>query len=360
MPANRIVYECLDAAFSRFDFVDKKTFYDLLTQKYHVESDKFADNFEVVHQALKDVFGVNHYKIEREVIHILNDRAKDGTYDRYIEVSAFGRMVNVFMKETESNIKRNKSLAVMTNYAHNLEQEVKDANEKLQSAQRLAAIGETAAMVGHDIRNPLQAIVGEIYLEKTDIAELPEGPIKKSLQDSIKAIEDNLFYINKIVSDLQDFAKPVQLEETEKIDISAIIGEVLSMIPIPKNLEVSIYVENNFPLFHANHQIIKRTLMNLIQNAIQAMAKGGKLTIRAEVADQKAVLSVQDTGDGIPESVKANLFKPLFTTKAKGQGLGLAVVKRLVEAYGGSVGFESEQGNGAKFIIKLPLSLAPD
>ncbi len=97
-------------------------------------------------------------------------------------------------------------------------------------------------------------------------------------------------------------------------------------------------------------------MTNLVINAVQAMPNGGKITISAVVEAGRVLISVADTGVGIPEEIKPNLFKPMFTTKAKGQGLGLAVVKRLVEALNGSISFESEVGKGSKFTVSLPLT----
>ena len=99
---------------------------------------------------------------------------------------------------------------------------------------------------------------------------------------------------------------------------------------------------------------MQRALTNLVNNAIQSMPDGGELGLTAYKEENGVVISVSDTGKGIPEDVKLNLFKPLMTTKAKGQGLGLAVVKRLVEGLNGQVSFESEEGKGTKFIIELP------
>jgi len=99
---------------------------------------------------------------------------------------------------------------------------------------------------------------------------------------------------------------------------------------------------------------LRRVLTNLVLNATQAMENGGKLTVAAYPSTNKVVITVKDSGVGIPEEVKKNLFMPLFTTKSKGQGLGLAVVKRLVEALNGTVKFESEKDNGTQFIIELP------
>lgn len=100
---------------------------------------------------------------------------------------------------------------------------------------------------------------------------------------------------------------------------------------------------------------MKRVLTNMITNAIQAMPKGGKLTIKVFHKDKSAFITIEDTGEGIPEEIKPNMFKPLFTTKAKGQGFGLAVCKRLVEAQNGAITFESQIGKGTSFTIELPL-----
>src|SRR3972149_3945401 len=99
---------------------------------------------------------------------------------------------------------------------------------------------------------------------------------------------------------------------------------------------------------------MKRMLTNLAANAVQAMPNGGKLTINAYCRGNRAFVSVEDTGEGMPEEAKNKIFKPLFTTKAKGQGFGLAVVKKLTEALNGTITFESQEGKGTKFIIELP------
>jgi signal transduction histidine kinase len=228
---NRIVYGCVDEAVSSIDSVDKQTFYNYLNKLYKVEFQNFADNFESVHEALRTFYGINHYRIERIIIKTLNDRARTGVYERTEEVTAFGVVVNVFMKETEENITRNKKIAQLSNDVKGLEVKVKEADDRTRAAEHLALIGQTAAMVGHDIRNPLQAIIGELFLEKEEVDSLPDSPSKKSIAESIKAIEDNIFYINKIVSDLQDFAKPtIAKGDKEAVDINVVIADVLSIV----------------------------------------------------------------------------------------------------------------------------------
>jgi signal transduction histidine kinase len=95
-------------------------------------------------------------------------------------------------------------------------------------------------------------------------------------------------------------------------------------------------------------------MYNLVTNAVQAMPKGGKLIIRSHKEANDVIITVKDTGVGIPENVKSKLFTPMFTTKAKGQGFGLAVIKRMTESLGGTVTFESQEGKGTTFIIKIP------
>ena len=207
-------------------------------------------------------------------------------------------------------------------------------------------------MVGHDIRNPLQAITGDLYLTKQDVDTLPDDQTKRSMQESLEAIEQNIDYIDKIVADLQDYARPIK-PFIKKIELETII-KLLIKANIPKNIQINYKINADANIINGDYVLLKRILMNLIINAIQAMPEGGKLTIEARKESKNILIFVQDTGVGIPEDAKSNIFKPMFTTKSKGQGFGLVVVKRLTEMLGGTVSFESDFGKGAKFIIRLP------
>lgn len=229
----------------------------------------------------------------------------------------------------------------------------KNLERKLHDIEHLAAIGTTAAMVGHDIRNPLQAIVGDIFLTKTELSELPESAQKNAILDNLKAVERNIFYINKIVADLQDYAREI-MPVMREISIEHIVKEVMQSIVIPPIIESSYSIENNARWVYSDSDLIKRIFNNLCMNAIQAMPNGGKMFVHVARSDDRVIITIEDTGEGIPDEIKYKLFTPLFTTKAKGQGLGLAVVKRLVEALGGTVGFESQVSRGTKFTIELP------
>ena len=227
------------------------------------------------------------------------------------------------------------------------------AAKKLKDAERLAAIGATAGMVGHDIRNPLQAIAGDVYLLREELKGMPEREEKNSAEESLVGIEKNVDYINKIMADLQDFARPLK-PNAEQTDLKLIIDDLLKKNGLPENIKVTVKVNADARKVVADSTFINRIMYNLVNNAVQAMPKGGKLTINAYKEAKDTVISVKDTGVGIPESVKSKLFTPMFTTKSKGQGFGLAVIKRMTESLGGTVSFESQEGKGTTFTIRLP------
>ena len=230
----------------------------------------------------------------------------------------------------------------------------KKLEKQLQDSERLAAIGATAGMVGHDIRNPLQAISGAVYLLKSDLALMPEGEEKESMKKILEVIEENVEYVNKIVQDLQDFARPINPVARE-VDIYKVLCEdVLSKNGIPENIGPTCRVEKDTKKLVTDPDLLKRILCNLVNNAIQAMPEGGKLDVYAYQEAGNTVFVIQDTGVGIPETIRPKLFTPLFTTKPKGQGFGLAVAKRMADALGGILTYETKVGKGTKFILRLP------
>jgi PAS domain S-box-containing protein len=253
--------------------------------------------------------------------------------------------------------KRKKDKERIEQYSKHLERLVKERTKQLINSEKFVAIGQTAGMVGHDIRNPLQAIVSSAYLAKSDLETLPDSPDKSNALEELKYIEEQTTYIDKIVKDLQDYSKQLNPELTE-VNIDVLVASCLATVHIPTNIDASMEIEPEISKLNLDPLFFRRTMTNLVTNAIQAMPNGGKLTVRGFKKENKAYISVEDNGVGIPEEVKPKLFTPMVTTKAKGQGLGLAVVKRLLEAQGGTINFESKIGNGTKFIIEFPLEEA--
>jgi signal transduction histidine kinase len=222
-----------------------------------------------------------------------------------------------------------------------------------KETDRLVAIGQTAGMIGHDIRNPLQAITSEIYLARQAVAESPNTQGKAAALESIDMIEEQTDYISKIVLDLQDYARPLKPEYKE-VELSRVVSRIFQTMKVPSNVTLKIDVQDASKI-QTDPTLIRRALTNLVNNAIQAMPDGGILQIKAAKTGRRVIIEVADTGKGIPEEIKNRMFMPLVTTKAKGQGLGLVVVKRLIEALDGVVTFKSEAEKGTTFIIDLPI-----
>lgn len=249
-------------------------------------------------------------------------------------------------------VKLEENAVLLEEYASQMEELAEQRAQQLKNSERLAAIGQTAGMVGHDIRNPLQAITGDMYLIKEELKTMPEGENKQAVFESIDAVNENLTYIDKIVSDLQDYTRPLK-PNIQEANLSELIEGTISTINIPKRIELTTEIKDNSKAIKTDVAYLRRILTNLITNAVQAMPNEGELTIKANKKIDKIVISVQDTGVGIPEEVKTKMFTPLFTTKSKGQGLGLAVVKRLVESLKGEITFESQPNEGTKFKVEL-------
>lgn len=275
------------------------------------------------------------------------------TANIWVHASIYSPQKGYFVEIFEDVTKRKNLEAKIEDYTKNLENIVEERTRQLKDSERLAAIGQTAAMVGHDIRNPLQSILSELYLAKSELPEITQNDVRDNLTESIQNIEKDLDYINKIVLDLQDFAKPIKALAREA-DLKEVIDEVVKKISVPETIKVSVHIVEDAKRVTADPDLLKRILGNLVINAVQAMPDGGKLNINSFQEPGDTIITVQDTGAGIPEAVKPKLFTPMFTTKPKGQGFGLAIVKRMTEALNGTVTFESEEGKGTKFIIRLP------
>ncbi len=273
--------------------------------------------------------------------------------DSFNRMTANLKEITASKAELEKEVIRRKHAEQeLAEYSKNLERLVEERSKQLKDSERLAAIGQVAGMVEHDIRNPLQAIVSELYLAKQSVAESPESDIKKSALESIYTIQQQIDYINRIVANLQDYTKPLKPQLVE-VDLCQLVPESLKTIAIPENIQINMACEG-IPKLMLDPTFMRRILTNLFTNAIQAMPNGGSLSIRAFRQIDKVILTVEDTGEGIPEEAKPKLFTPLFTTKAKGQGFGLVVVKRMAEAQNGTITFESQEGKGTKFMIELP------
>jgi len=234
-------------------------------------------------------------------------------------------------------------------YAHNLEKMVEEKVKELREKEELATLGMMTVMVAHDLRNPLQAIINHTYLIN-EIIKNVQDETRERIKEHLQAVTKDINYMNKIVQDLQYLGKhEARLAPT---NLKTLVEEAFNNIPKPENIKVTLDVDDVQAQLDQN--LIARALSNLILNSIQAMPEGGTLTVKAKQNDSTIEFSVIDTGIGMTEEVKRNLFKPFHTTKSKGMGLGLTIVKHIVNLHNGTVEVESEPNKGTKITIRIP------
>jgi PAS domain S-box-containing protein len=231
--------------------------------------------------------------------------------------------------------------------------ERKRLEEELGKSQRLAAIGELAGMVGHDLRNPLQGIMGVTY----DLRTKERSRLGKEGKGMLDLIEEAVRRCDKIITDLQEYSTEIRLE-LHQSDAKSITNDVLESLKIPRNIHV-VNSARNQPKIMLDTDRMRRVLLNLIRNAVDAMPNGGTLTIASKQAKQNLQIVIKDTGEGMAPETVAKLWNPLFTTKARGMGFGLPVAKRFVKAHGGSISIETKLGKGSTFTVMLPIKTDP-
>ena len=263
------------------------------------------------------------------------------------------------LKKTETH---RKSLEVkVNNYSEHLKcmvdlrtAQLKDANERLVKAERLAAIGELAGMIGHDLRNPLAGIKNGVYILKKKGTTISEAQSKETLEIIDKAIDHS----NKIINDLLDYSREMNLKLI-KYAARPLVDEAIRSIQVPDRIQIVNHVDKEACIWVDPDKII-RVFVNLLQNAIDATPENGKLEITSCQQSNLVEIAFSDTGKGIPAEILPKLFTPLFTTKAQGMGFGLAICKRIVEVHGGTIKVESVKDKGTKFIINLPVKSYPE
>lgn len=236
--------------------------------------------------------------------------------------------------------------------------EADEYNSKLQDqlrhADRLATIGQLAAGVAHEINEPLANILGFAQLAKK-IAQLP-----KQAADDLEKIVRNCLHAREVINKLLTFARQMPPEKV-RLNLNQIVTDGLYFVEsrcAKAAVEVTRKLEPDLPEIYADASQLHQVLVNLVVNAVQAMPNGGTLTIETRASNNSVILVVKDTGIGMTDQVKRNLFTPFFTTKQvnEGTGLGLAVVHGIVASHGGVIRFASDVGRGTCFEIELPVA----
>jgi PAS domain S-box-containing protein len=225
--------------------------------------------------------------------------------------------------------------------------EIEELRAQVRQKDRLAAVGEMAATVAHEIRNPLGGMRGFAALLARDLE--PEHPGSRLVEKILAGARD----LEQVVSELLEYTRPVQLR-LRSTSCREAVEAAVGYIPLAEN---NIRVDNTIGgtvRVSADPDKLRQVLLNVLLNATQSVTGDGAVTIAAENAEAFVVLSVSDTGCGMTAEQSEKIFSPFFTTKEKGTGLGLAVAQKLIEAHGGSIEVNSQVDVGSTFRIRLP------
>jgi two-component system sensor histidine kinase HydH len=235
--------------------------------------------------------------------------------------------------------------------------EIKQLREAVKRKEKLAAIGGLAAGVAHEIRNPLSSIKGMASYFRNKFQD--DSDDSNAAEIMIKEVDR----LNRVISELLEFARPSKVD-LKPTDINAVLDHSMRLIgqdADAKNIKIDLETNNNLPDALLDPDRFTQCLLNLYLNSIQSMPSGGNLTVSSDYDGDKLVkVTVRDTGVGINEEDINHIFDPYFTTKAKGTGLGLAVLHKIVEAHDGKIIVHSALDKGTVFTISLPVAVAND
>jgi len=262
---------------------------------------------------------------------------------------------NEELEETTSDLQQAKlELEGLTNDLEKKVQErtkeLTDAHEKLIQSEKLAIIGQLAGSIAHELRTPLGAIKGATYFLESKLADVTDNVDRRYFS----IIEAEINASDRVITDVLAFGSvkpPVRVET----DLDALVGKVLETQYVPYNIDPRTELDKNLPHVLVDDFQITQVLKNVITNAIQSMKDGGELTVKSSVSGEFVMVSVADTGEGIPEDNIKKIFDPMFSTKIRGVGLGLAICKTIIDMHNGYIEVESKVKEGTSISIMLPL-----
>ena len=225
----------------------------------------------------------------------------------------------------------------------------KAAEERLAQQAALARVGQMAAVVAHEVRNPLAGIKGAVQVlmsrRSGDDSELPV------MRDIVARIDA----LSELINDLMVFARP-RPPRLAIVELHPVVADAITIVRRdPSAHGVQIEVEGDDVPITADGELVRATVLNLLLNAAQAMAGNGRITVRTARSGDEARIQIRDTGPGIPAEIREQIFEPFFTTKARGGGLGLPIARRTAELHGGSLTLECPADGGTIVTMTLPL-----
>jgi PAS domain S-box-containing protein len=339
------VYRILGLDPQEFGEVDHETFHRFV----HPDDDEVMRAIVDAAIANKEPYNFDHRIVRPDgQIRMVHEQGKVIRNEKGQPVRMVGTVQDITeQKQAEEALKE---------YSERLEEMVAERTTALQMAQeqllrqeKLAVLGQLAGGVAHELRNPLGVIANAVYFLNIVLAEADPVVI-----EYLDIIGSRVHEAENIVADLLNLSR-VRPANREPVSLLELITEVLANHPPVEVIKVALNLPPNLSPIFVDRQQIQQVLINLVINAYQAMPHGGELGFSAEVDQRQIHLSVSDTGCGMPPQVMARIFEPLYTTKAKGIGLGLPVSKNLVEINQGQIEVTSQEGQGSTFTITLPI-----
>ena len=245
-------------------------------------------------------------------------------------------------------------MAAILHNQHSHMQEVKALEIEVLHRERLSALGNLAATVAHEIRNPLNAI--SMGLQRLKVEFQPTDD-QEQYSRVTELMLGEVHRLNSIVEQFLSLARPLEIKP-EALRVQDVLNELATLVEgeaRQSKVQIRVVAPPTLPPLKADREYLRQTLLNLILNGLQAMPEGGTLTLKANTSNGNFLISVTDTGIGIAPENRRRIFEPYFTTKAKGSGLGLAIARRIIEAHGGKITVSGEADHGCCFQIALPL-----
>ena len=287
------------------------------------------------------------YTVQRPMVELQQKIAKLGTGDltvsvsfahRNDEIGDLGRNFNQMVKQLRESRTEIETLH----------------RTQMSRAEHMATLGEMATGLAHEIRNPLAGIAGVIEIIGRDL------PTTSPARAVVKDVRQEIARINRIVTDLLQTARP-HPPKVRKSDLNTTVEHAVMLgrqQALSKSSEITLHKDPSLPEIEHDSDQIHQVMLNLLLNALQAIDVNGKVAVTVEMRGQNAVIEVADNGRGIPAENVPNIFRPFFTTKGDGTGLGLSLARRIVEDHQGRIDVTSTVGKGTTFSVVLPLQRA--
>jgi signal transduction histidine kinase len=297
-----------------------------------LHAQEIFDRSTVLGRALSDAFAAGITLIQEEIL------------------TETGRKIQASLDFIHDDKSRQGLGALVT--LHDLES-AEAIESELEISRRMAAIGRLTSGVGHEVKNPINAIVVHVELLKSKLTGAGAPAIRH-----LEIIEAEIHRLDRVVQLLVDFSRPVELQLREQ-DLRQVIGDVLALASAELSTH-NVTLSSDMPpkplMVNIDSDLLKQAALNVIQNGAQAMPDGGTLRVILEENRKFAVMRISDEGHGIPDDIREKIFDLYFTTKSGGSGIGLAMTYRILQLHYGSIEVQSNPGRGTEFQLRIPLA----